>query len=597
MDPFAHASLRRGQHEMMAAVKEALQAKEKILIQAPTGIGKTAAVLAPALPFIKEQGLTIFFLTSRHTQHEIVMETLRKMRERHGIQINAASVIGKRWLCGQKGAETLHNRDFLEYCHALREDNKCSFYLKASKKKDPTPEAQALLERLRCKLLSMADIKEQALACDCCPYEIATFLARNAEVIISDYYYLFNEDIRNSFFARAQKELGKAVIIVDEAHNLALRLRELLSSRLTVGMLARAKKEAERFRESEALQVITSVDDSMQAMSEGLGQERYAEQHELSATDEDITLLEEAADRVRVRQQQSSIGGVASFLQDWQGPDEGYCRVLSQGLQLMLSYRCLDAAPAAQAVFDGCHAAVLMSGTLAPQEMHADLLGIKGKSVTLSSPFPFANRLNLIVPLATTKFSERNESQYRTIGEVCSNIIAAVPGNVLLFFPSYGVLRSVLPFLKAEKPVFVEQQDRAEREQLLAAFSSRDAVLAAVSSGSFGEGIDLKDNVVKAVVVVGLPLPQPDLEIKALIAHYDLKFGKGWSYGYVLPAMIKAIQNSGRCIRSETDRGAIIFLDRRYTAPSYFCCFPPDWQLRISRDYIKEINSFFLKMP
>jgi len=114
-----------------------------------------------------------------------------------------------------------------------------------------------------------------------------------------------------------------------------------------------------------------------------------------------------------------------------------------------------------------------------------------------------------------------------------------------------------------------------------------------IATGSFGEGIDLMGDFLKAVIVIGLPLEKPNLETRELIDYYDKKFGKGWDYGYILPAITKALQNAGRCIRSETDKGVIIFLDERYAWPNYRRCFPVDMDFRITKQYEALIKEFY----
>ena len=118
------------------------------------------------------------------------------------------------------------------------------------------------------------------------------------------------------------------------------------------------------------------------------------------------------------------------------------------------------------------------------------------------------------------------------------------------------------------------------------------AALLGIAAGSFGEGVDLP-GIIKCVIVVGLPLDKPDLETTELISYYDKKFGKGWEYGYTLPAMTRCIQNAGRCIRSEKDRGVLAFVDERYAWPSYKRCFPADWQIINTTEYIGKIKDFF----
>ena len=152
----------------------------------------------------------------------------------------------------------------------------------------------------------------------------------------------------------------------------------------------------------------------------------------------------------------------------------------------------------------------------------------------------------------------------------------------------------------SEKTVFTEKQglSKEERDEMLEKFKGYNktgAVLLGASSGSFGEGIDLPGDFLKGVVVVGLPLSKPDLETEELIKYYDRRFGRGWDYGYVYPAILKAIQNAGRCIRSKEDRGVIVFLDERYAWKRYYECFPKDWNFQTTSMPISLIEMFFNK--
>ncbi len=239
-----------------------------------------------------------------------------------------------------------------------------------------------------------------------------------------------------------------------------------------------------------------------------------------------------------------------------------------------------------------------MSGTLTPTSMYKDILGFKDNVIEkeYKSPFPKKNRLSLIIPKTTTKFVERNLIQFREIAKVCGDIVNLIEGNSALFFPSYELMESISMHLNCNKPIFKEKQNltKQEKEKMLAAFKSQNkgAVLLGASTGSFGEGIDMP-NVLKAVIIVGLPLEKPNVEKKLLIEYYDNKFGRGFEYGYVLPAITKCLQNAGRCIRSETDRGAIIFLDERYAWRNYYQCFPEDWEIEATEDYGEVLREFF----
>jgi DNA excision repair protein ERCC-2 len=234
--------------------------------------------------------------------------------------------------------------------------------------------------------------------------------------------------------------------------------------------------------------------------------------------------------------------------------------------------------------------------------MYAEVLGLP-KNVTLKefpSPFPPENKLNLIIAKTSTKYTARSDNQYKDIANILTDIINTTPGNSAIFFPSYYMKEKIDSYLnKVEKTVFHEIQNMAttEKEEMINRFRSykkTGAALLAVVAGSFGEGIDLPGDELKTVVIVGLPLGRPDLETEALIQYYDAKFNRGWDYGYVLPAFNKIIQNAGRCIRSETDKGVVIFLDERFTWPRYYRCFPSDWKIKVSVDHYKEkIEKFF----
>ena len=195
----------------------------------------------------------------------------------------------------------------------------------------------------------------------------------------------------------------------------------------------------------------------------------------------------------------------------------------------------------------------------------------------------------------------RASLQFQSIAKILADITSQVPGSCAIFFPSYQLRDSVNNYFQqqCEKTILLEQpglskEDKQKTLDKLKQYGNRGAVLLGAAAGSFGEGIDLP-GVLKAVIIVGLPLDRPSLETQDLINYYDARFGKGWDYGYTMPALTKCMQNAGRCIRSENDRGVIIFLDQRYTQHNYLQCFPPDWQLKISLDYVKLIKEFFTK--
>ncbi|KKR73121.1 MAG: Rad3-related DNA helicase [Candidatus Woesebacteria bacterium GW2011_GWA2_40_7] len=205
------------------------------------------------------------------------------------------------------------------------------------------------------------------------------------------------------------------------------------------------------------------------------------------------------------------------------------------------------------------------------------------------------------MPETTTKFERRGSEEYKKIAEVCNKIINKIPGNAALFFPSYDLRDKVYKdfYSLCKRKMIIEKQNlsKEEKEEILEEFKrgkDKGAILLAVSTGNFGEGIDLPGDFLKGVVIVGLPLERPDLETKELIEYYEERYGKGFDYGYIFPAITKCLQNAGRCIRTETDRGVIIFLDERFAWENYLRCLPADMDFKISKMYEDRIGRFFI---
>jgi DNA excision repair protein ERCC-2 len=271
-------------------------------------------------------------------------------------------------------------------------------------------------------------------------------------------------------------------------------------------------------------------------------------------------------------------------------------------VRLELSYRCLDPALVTAEMIESSYCTIVMSGTLSPLEMYRDLMGFPEGTLLKSykSPFSQKNRKNIIIPSVTTEYKERGDLMYRKIAEICSDIVNRVPGNSAIFFPSYKLRDDIYNhFMYAcKKTTLLEEKElsKDQKRELLDTFKSYSktgAVLLGAISGSFSEGIDLPGEFLKCVVVVGVPLSVPDLETRKLIDYYEQKFGKGREYGYTLPAMTRCLQGAGRCIRSETDRGFIAFLDKRFSWPKYKKAFPSDWEIGEENEHVTSVVEFF----
>ena len=611
---FPHKEVRTGQDELIKDTEEAFSNEKILLAHAPTGLGKTASALSVALQFALEKKKTVFFLTNRHTQHQIAVDTLKMINKQTSQEVSCADLIGKRWMCIQEVAGLFGN-EFNEYCKTVVEKGECEYYNKVKSKKELTVEAKKLLKELKQK----GPLHNEELISICkdekkCGYEMAFALAKGAQVIIGDYYYLFNPFVQSTIFNKLELEMEDVILILDEGHNLPNRVTEMLSSNLTSYMIKNAIQEAKKYHYNGLIIWLQEINSIINKLAEFEGndfakeklvlKEHFVDEiNNIVDYDQLLNELEFAADEVRKKQRKSFLGGISFFLEEWKNPDEGFTRIISEkeskyGPQIILSYSCLDPSIVTKTVFERIHAGLIMSGTLKPTFMYKDVLGIEnGIEKEYQSPFPPENKLNLIVPETSTKYNLRGETMFRKIAEKCSTFSSLIPGNVAIFFPSYALRDQVSYFISTEKKKFLEKSEmsKEEKEEFLNSFRAekdKGGVLLGVTGANFAEGIDLPGDLLKGVVVVGLPLARPSLKNRQIIKFYEDKYGKGWDYGYIYPAMSKCIQSAGRCIRSGTDKGGVIFLDERFSWQNYYGCLPREG-LIVSKDYEKLLKEFF----
>lgn len=606
---FPHETIRGEQAKLAKAIYEQIRAKSTLVAHAPTGLGKTAATLGPALTHAIENDLTVIYLTSRHTQHRIVLDTVQKLREKTGKDMIATSIIGKKWMCLQENVSTMPSADFFSFCKQLREDKACTYYTRTRGPKNEMITQLAVRDVTmtgKVTATKLIDIsREHAL----CPYEVGLLVADKANVIVTDYFYLFHPTIRTSFLNKINKSLENVILIVDEAHNLPNRLRDIRTKKLNQRIIKGAITEAIKYGVEDLTAPLEKLNAVIGKHSPRQGEKLLSRKtliDEINAFKKYEDLVSEltfAGEVVLSKQRQSRLSWIASFLEEWESNAQGMTRIIAfDDNTTSITVRCLDPSLLSKPVIEQAHSTILMSGTLTPPKMYAELLGItSGRTEEYQSPFEADRRLTLIVPKTTTKYAARSDSQYKNIAALCSQIGNSVPGNIIIFFPSYALRDRVYEHLVSwyDHTIFLEQPGMSKegREDLLKRFTrykNTGAALLAASAGSFGEGVDLP-SVLKGVVIVGLPLDRPDLETQELIRYYDAKLGKGWQYGYIQPAMNKTFQNAGRCIRTESDYGVVAFVDERYAWQQYKKCFPANWNVNVSERYMYDIAEFFEK--
>jgi len=608
-DLFPFENYRKGQDSFIKVVNTALRHKKDVLANVPTGAGKTAATLAPCLKYAIENNKHVIFLTSKHTHHKIAIDTLREIKEKHKIDVQVADFIGKRWMCPREDIGNLNSNEFRMFCKNVVENKECEFY-RNYYDKSRVFKNKILMEDLRDNIYHVEELIEKCKNVEVCAFEAAVENAKKARVVIVDYFHVLNPGTRERFFKKINKELKDCILIWDESHNLPGRARDLMSDSISTFSLDFAIKEAGKFNQELEPEVV-EIRNQLMLLSDKLGLENnevlVSKDSFKGVSEGTITKIMETAENVVEEEQRSFLNALGGFLMLWKKDDKRYSRILKRTFTrtgkpiINLMFNCLDPSIVLEDVIKGGHSNIFMSGTLYPLEMYEEIFGLELPiKVEYENPFPKENRVDLVVPAITTKFTQRNSEMYDKIAESVNELSDMIKGNKIFFFPSYYLIEKVKDNIKGDNIFFEESgMDKYTREVLLERFSNlkdEGASLIAVSSGSFGESIDLTGDKLKAVVVVGVPFAKSDLENKEIIRYYDEKFGKGMEYGYVIPAFTTIFQNVGRCIRSEKDSGVIIYLDERYAWNNYRKYFPKSIELRGSRDFeevaelISEVN-------
>jgi len=626
---FPFEKVRDEQGELLEDVYKAVSEGKNLLANAPTGVGKTAAALAPAVECAIKNGKTVFFLTPKHSQHTIAVETLKRIKKRHKQPVKVVNLIGKQWTCLFSGVKELPSSEFSQFCKAHKSNETCAYYKNVRDTKDNTvkQEAKTIAKNITKKgPLHSNELLEMCVEKELCPYEVAAEASKDANVVICDYYYLFHPHIRQALMNKTGKSLEDLILIVDEAHNVPGRVRSLMGKQLSEFVVTGALKEAGLLRherlEKDLREILKIVRKFGKTIEENK-YERYVKRENVVGAIEDklgielqnlidelndlgLKVLEEP-DRYR-----SFCLSVSEFLEEWgkdRETESAYARLIEKKIyhgdeKYGIALKCLDPAVATTDLFKEVYSSVLMSGTLTPMDMYADVLGIdkdRTELKTYKNPFPKGNRLVLMVPNVTTRYKMRGEYMFKKIASELEKVIKLVPKNVAIFFPSYSLMDNIVQHLDGiPKTLLLERKEMKKTErnvlykQLKELSETGDGgCLFAVQAGSFSEGMDFPGRILDCVVVVGLPLRAPTLETEALVKYYDFKFKRGWDYGYIFPAMNRVLQAAGRCIRSEEDRGAIVLMDERFQWANYKKCFPPGYRFIVTEKPEMYLEKFF----
>ncbi len=587
---FPYPEVRPGQGEISEAVALALEQGEHLLLEAPTGIGKTAATLFPALRYCLAHEKRLYVLTAKTLQQEM-----------------ATHVLGL--LNGEGAFRSLRLRAKAKMCangQVLCHEEYCPY----AKDYQAKLQGTGLLSRLvgAHPYLDPDTIYDAAREAEVCPFEVSLELAGRVQVTVCDYNYAFDPYVSLSDFG-AEADLSDAVLVIDEIHNLVDRGRGYYSPELSAGAIRRAAEAtATAGRGGEAihrriqalcLELAALVEGTVgDALEEGPGGDRAVE----------ATLPEDPLWRLRPKLDGAFIDyleyqretrtfrpddefvelyfGLLRFLNALVVSDEAFSHLVERrGGDALLKVLCKDPSRFLGRTINRTHSTIGLSATLSPPEFYRDLLGFdpeRTSSRSVANPFPPENRRVVIDASVATTYRERPTYSPR-IAESLAAFADSVEGNCLALFPSYDFLAQVAGHLEpTAKRVLVQRRasgDR-EREEILETLRGAmlgDVLLLAVAGGVFAEGVDYPGDMLRGVAVVGPCLPALTLEQKLLSRYYDERFDRGFEYAFVVPGMTRVVQAAGRLIRSDRDVGVIALLDRRFLQGPYTKHLPLDW--------------------
>ncbi len=589
---FPFADPRPGQAALLDEVRTTLEAGGRLLLQAPTGLGKTAAVLYPALEKALRDDLRVFYATPRNSQFEVAEDCVRRIRAQ-GHPVRSVTLRAKEKVCPQPEVDCRP-----EVC----------------------PRAEAYYDRLRtCGVLEelaalgCADPPSLAEAADrhvLCPFELALDAARNADVVIGDYNYAFAPGATLARFFGTPEEARRTVVLVDEAHNLPARAADWFSPGLDLAWLEELRKRRTPGWERGLRGRFTRQARRCAALLQGFdGPHREVMVEPGPFLAEETRLVRLVAEAAARGQDLRPSHPLAELQRGW----SEFCGVLRQlGPEHILTWippgrlqiTCAEASEHLAERMAGLASAVLFSATLKPFEYHRRLCGLDAaapREAEVPSPFPPARRKLLVVPQISTLWRRREQEAPRIAGFL-SRVLPLRRGNYAVFFPSFDLLERTLPHLDLPDFRVLAQPRRAAAAQvaglLEALRGERGVVVLAVQGGSLAEGIDLPGEALIGCVIVGPPLPPFDLEREAIKRHFQARYGRGREYAYAYPATARAVQAAGRVIRTPTDAGLLIFLDGRFLDPTFTCGFPEGWipgnpRALVSRSILADVAAFW----
>ncbi len=576
---FPFPAFRKGQRTLAGYVYKAISGGGRLFAQAPTGIGKTISVIFPALKAMGEGKISkIFYLTAKTVARKAAEDAVAQARP--ALKIKTVTLTAKEKVCPND--KKICDARYCEYAKGHYDRvNEAVF------------EAITGSDHITREVVDSCAKKHRV-----CPFELSLDISLWADCVICDYNYIFDPQVYlRRFFGGGG---GDYAFLIDEAHNLVDRSREMFSASLSKTQFSKLKKVF-KGKDKALDKTFTEINKKFTSYRNGCGEsglivngekpEEFAE-----AVSDFVSVCEAALGEDGV----TGAGGDDSggellglyfeclrFLLIFGFYDSGYVTYItaSRG-EVTLKLFCLDPWFPLNEALRRAKSAVLFSATLAPLEYFRDVLGGEDgdKLLALGSPFDCENLRVLIADGVSTRYGDRAAS-VGVIAELIFDFCSGRTGNYIIYFPSYKYMNEVYTAFTSEFPeieAVAQEPSMTEerREEFLALFEENPKKTLAgfcVLGGVFSEGIDLKGSRLIGAVVVSVGLPQIGTEPNIIREYFDAKNGMGYKYAYMYPGMNKVLQAAGRVIRSESDRGAVLLIDERFGSAEYRRLFPAHW--------------------
>ena len=570
---------RKGQRELAVSVYRTILRKKKLFIQAPTGVGKTISTVFPAVKAVGEElGEKIFYLTAKTITRTVAEQAFKTLREQN-LKFKVITLTAKEKICFCE--ETSCNPDDCPYAKGHFDRVNDAVY-------------ELLMQE---DVMSREVLEAQARKHKVCPFEMALDVSTWVDGVICDYNYVFDPDARlRRFFAEGGA--GGYLFLIDEAHNLVERGRQMYSAELCKEDFLAVKKlvkgEAPRF--AKRLEACNKILLAMKKECENykvLDNISHFGIQLMNVLSETDRYLEECVDKEVRETVLDFYFQVRSFLNIYDGLDENYViyTEYQENGRFVLKLFCVNPAANLQKCLDKGNSAVFFSATLLPIQYYKRLLSTEkdNYAVYIDSSFDTKKRLLMNGVDVSTRYTMRSRDMYHRYATYIVRVVKAKMGNYLIFFPSYRFMEDVyqeftqlLASDEEEMELVIQQKhmDEEERENFLRAFEmgrEKSLIGFGVLGGIFSEGIDLTNEKLIGTLIIGTGLPQVCNEREILKSYFDQKGLYGFDYAYRYPGMNKVLQAAGRVIRTEDDRGVILLLDERFQREKGKEIFPKEW--------------------